>query len=68
MKGALGRPQGESGGESLEICVRYLLMLCLALILGGCASQPAHPSRKWYQGTMDNQDRSFFIDSFLDNH
>jgi hypothetical protein len=48
--------------------VRYLFVLCLSLLLGGCATQshPSHPSRKWYQGTMDNQDRSFFIDSFFD--
>lgn len=44
----------------------------LSLILPACTSvDPASAQgrrksdRKWYQGEMDNSDRSFFIDSFF---
>jgi hypothetical protein len=50
--------------RDFSACMKYLRLLVLLALMGGCASHE-HPSRKWYQGTMDNQDRDFFIDSFL---
>jgi hypothetical protein len=48
-----------------------LLLLAGLLILGllaGCASDhpPKHKSdRKWYQGDMDSDERTFYLDSFF---
>jgi hypothetical protein len=49
--------------------VSYLLALSLFLLLSGCASEdkPKHASsRRWYQGDMDTEERSFFVDSFFE--
>jgi uncharacterized protein YceK len=57
---------------SVHTAVKYLLLLSLTLLICGCASaekdeKPKRDSdRRWYQGTMDTQERTFFIDSFFD--
>ena len=50
---------------AVAICIATVILACFT---GGCASadKPRHPSdRKWYQGEMDNQERSFFLDTFF---
>lgn len=45
-----------------------VIAFCFALMLGGCASEskPKHRAeRKWYQGTMDSDERTFFVDTFF---
>ncbi len=48
---------------------KLLFFFSLLVLFVGCATdgqKPKHASgRKWYQGEMDNEDRSFFIDSFF---
>ena len=65
-----------SGGNKAMIvhraatnALRCILALLLFLLPCACAKdeKPRHAShRKWYQGDMDNSDRSFYIDSFFD--
>lgn len=43
-------------------------VLILAFSLGGCASgkeRKPWEQRKWYESNMDNEDRDFFLGSFL---
>jgi hypothetical protein len=49
---------------NLPAWAKYALLLVALALLAGCASKWDTPSHKWYQGTMDDEDRSFFIDSF----
>ena len=54
----------------LKTVAKSLMSVLLAWLLGGCATgdKPRHPSdRKWYQGEMSNDERSFFLDSFFRN-
>ena len=52
--------------------VGIVVVAVLPWLSAGCATdelkpkRPKRPSdRRWYQGDMDNQDRSFFLDSFF---
>ncbi len=47
------------------VWIATLLLACLA---GGCATdpKPRHVAdKKWYQGDMDTQERTFFLDTFF---
>ena len=64
---ALG--QGEKRqGVSLRTAAVWIAPLLLACLAGGCAteSRPRHVAdKKWYQGDMDTQERTFFLDTFF---
>jgi len=67
-KGSLG--QGKEG-ERLNMIDRLAIVvaLCCLLLLSSCATEPKpqhRAERKWYQGTMDSEERAFFVDSFFD--
>ncbi len=51
---------------TVAICLAAVILACFA---GGCAStdeKPKHATyRKWYQGDMNNEERSFFLDTFF---
>ena len=49
------------------MCVAAVFLACF---MGGCATtndeKPRHPAdKKWYQGDMTNEERSFFLDTFF---
>ena len=54
-----------------KLFCRASIVLTVAFLLTSCASnddlKPRRKTsdRKWYQGEMDNSDRSFFIDTFF---
>jgi len=64
---ALG--QGEKRqGVSLRTASVWIVTFLLACLAGGCASEsrPRHVAdKKWYQGDMDTQERTFFLDTFV---